>query len=100
MEVADDRQARPRLFGLTATLAVPSLALADGAPPLPPPAGGGKGDFARGREACHADVERLCKDVEPSGGRVREGLRAHQHELSDGCKAAIKEAREHHHDRG
>jgi len=86
--------------GVFATaLAVSSFALAQNAPPAPPPEGGGHGEFAKVREACHADVERFCKDAEPGHGRVRECLRAHEAELSDACKAAIQEAREHHHPR-
>jgi hypothetical protein len=84
---------RTALFGTA--LAFPALALAQGAPPAPP---SGEGhDFAKVREACRPDVERLCKDVKPGGGRIRECLKAHAPELSDTCKAAIKEAREHHH---
>jgi hypothetical protein len=75
--------------------------LAQGTPPAPPapPAGDGH-SFAKVREACRPDVERLCKDVKPGDGRIRECLKAHAPELSDGCKAAIKEAREHHHPPG
>jgi hypothetical protein len=89
-----------RLMTLTTALVFPELAFAQGAPAAPPPGNGdGKGELARVREACRADVERLCKGVEPGGGRIRECLRAHREELSDGCKAAIKEARAHHHGR-
>jgi Cysteine rich repeat len=80
-------------------LTVSSFALAQNAPPAPPPEGGGHGEFAKVREACRADVERLCKDVDPGHGHIRECLKAHQAELSEGCKAAIAEAREHHHPR-
>ena len=68
-------------------------------PPVPPPGGGGPGDFAKVREACHEDVDRLCKDVKSGEGRIRECLRAHRDELSAGCQAAIREARAHHHPR-
>jgi hypothetical protein len=85
-----------RTVTLGAAMALPTIALAQGAAPPPPPPPGG-GELAKVREACRADVERLCKGVEPGGGRIRECLRAHQSELSDGCKAAIAEAREHHH---
>ena len=87
-----------RRLTLGLALTISSVALAQNAPPAPPPEGG-HGDFAKVREACHADVERFCKDAEPGHGHVRECLRAHEAELSDGCKAAIKEAREHHHPR-
>lgn len=84
---------------LGVALSISSFALAQNAPPAPPPEGGGHGDFARVREACRTDLERFCKDVEPGHGHLRECLRAHEAELSDGCKAAIRDAREHHHPR-
>jgi Cysteine rich repeat len=89
-----------RTVVLVATVALPALALAQGAPPVPPPGeGGAPGHFAKVRAACRADVERLCKDVKPGEGRIRECLKTHAAELSDSCKAAIREAREHHHPR-
>ena len=90
---------RTTLFGVA--LATSSLAFAQGTPPPspPPPGGGGAGDFAKVREACHDDVERLCKDVKPGDGRLRECLRAHKDELSAGCQTAIREAKAHHHPR-
>jgi hypothetical protein len=87
-----------RIAAFGAAIAASSLALAQGAPPTPP-SEGGTGGFGKLREACRTDVERLCKDVKPGHGQIRECLAAHQAELSDGCKAAIQEAREHHHPR-
>ena len=56
---------RTALIGVA--LATSSLAFAQStSPPAPPPPGeGGSGEFAKVREACHDDVERLCKDVKP-----------------------------------
>jgi hypothetical protein len=88
-----------RIATFAAVVAIPSVGFAQGAPPSPPPEGG-RGDFGRVREACRADVERLCKDVKPGHGEIRECLKAHEADLSDGCKAAIQEARAHHHSRG
>jgi Cysteine rich repeat len=88
-----------RIAAFSSVVALPSLALAQGAPATPSPEEG-RGDFAKVREACHADVERLCKDVKPGRGQIHECLKAHEADLSDGCKAAIKEAREHHHPHG
>jgi hypothetical protein len=68
-------------------------------PPAPPPGEGGAGDFAKVREACRDDVQRLCKDVKPGDWRIRECLRAHRDELSAGCQTAVCEARAHHHPR-
>ena len=37
--------------------------------------------------SCKADAEKLCKDVKPGEGRVMECLKAHEAELSAGCKS-------------
>jgi hypothetical protein len=45
--------------------------------------------------ACRADVELHCKGVEPGEGRIKDCLKEHHAELSEGCKAkgeAVKEA--------
>jgi hypothetical protein len=86
--------ARTLLFA--STLASPAAALAQNEPPPPPPP---SDDFVKVREACRPDVERFCKDVPPGGGRIRQCLKAHRAELSDVCKSAIAEARQHHHPR-
>ena len=41
-----------------------------------------------------------CRDAKADRGQIRECLKAHEAELSDGCRAAIQEARAHHHPRG
>jgi hypothetical protein len=38
-------------------------------------------------EACKADKERFCKDVEPGEGRIMACMREHEAELSEKCKA-------------
>jgi hypothetical protein len=94
---------RTALLGVS--LATSSFAFAQSGPPPTPPPGegapgeGAPGDFAKVRLACHDDIARLCKDVPPGDGRVRECLRAHKDELSEGCRTAIREARAHHHPR-
>ncbi|MFN0039070.1 MAG: cysteine rich repeat-containing protein [Burkholderiales bacterium] len=45
------------------------------------------------RGACRADVKKLCKDVQPGGGRIATCLKQHEAELSPGCKERIAEAK-------
>src|SRR6266850_473700 len=44
--------------------------------------------------ACRADVEKLCKGIQPGGGRIAMCLKQHGSELSPGCREAIAEAKE------
>jgi hypothetical protein len=88
-----------RVVALGGILAIPALGYAQSGPPGPPPEDG-NGDFAKVHVACAADVERLCKDTKAGRGHVRACLKAHEADLSDGCKAALQEAREHHHPHG
>ncbi len=89
-----------RVLFLGVALAASSVAFAQTAPAPAPPPDDEAAARARLREACHDDVARLCSGVEPGGGRIRECLRAHQAQLSDGCKLAIRNAQAHHHPRG
>jgi len=52
---------------------------------------GGRGGAMR--QACKADIAKLCPDVQPGGGRVMQCFKAHKDELSDGCKSALAEMR-------
>jgi hypothetical protein len=44
--------------------------------------------------ACRADVEKLCKGIQPGGGRIATCLKQHESELSPGCREAVAEAKE------
>ena len=46
------------------------------------------------KEACHEDFEKFCHDVKPGRGRVMKCMKKHHAELSEACKAEIKEKKE------
>ncbi len=41
------------------------------------------------RGACMNDIKSLCGSVQPGGGRIRDCIREHRAQLSNGCKVAI-----------
>jgi hypothetical protein len=47
--------------------------------------------FAKG-EACRAEMDKFCKDVEPGEGRIIKCLREHDADLSDKCRAYVNTA--------
>lgn len=44
--------------------------------------------------ACKADAEKLCKDVQPGGGKMIECLKQHQADLSPACSSNMKAVRQ------
>jgi len=44
--------------------------------------------------ACKQDVQTLCPNVQPGGGRILACLKGHAQQVSAGCKEAIKAERE------
>jgi len=42
------------------------------------------------RQACGADVRSLCAGIFPGGGRIKQCMIDKFDQLSDGCKAALK----------
>lgn len=42
------------------------------------------------RTYCKADVERLCPNVQPGGGRIKACLMEHKNEISVGCAKALQ----------
>jgi Cysteine rich repeat len=85
-----------RVVAFGGLIAAPAIGYAQSGPPGPP-ADEGRGDLANVHVACAADANRFCKDAKVGHGHVRACLKAHEADLSDGCKAALQEAREHHH---
>ena len=43
---------------------------------------------------CKPDIERLCPNVEPGGGRIKACLMAQKDELTVGCAKALQELKE------
>ncbi|MGQ0446483.1 MAG: cysteine rich repeat-containing protein [Beijerinckiaceae bacterium] len=39
---------------------------------------------------CMSDTERLCKGIEPGGGRLIQCLKSHEKEMSVGCAQALQ----------
>ena len=72
-------------------------AMVGAAPAQPGGGGGGMGRMGGGggamRQACSADLEKLCPGVQPGGGRIGQCLREHQDQVSEGCKSALATAR-------
>jgi hypothetical protein len=46
-------------------------------------------DAATVRQACSADLQRLCAGVQPGGGRILQCIRTHKNELSPDCQSAL-----------
>jgi hypothetical protein len=44
--------------------------------------------------ACKSDVQKLCKGVQPGGGRIAACLKQHESEVSPECKKQVAEAKE------
>jgi hypothetical protein len=47
-------------------------------------------EIAMLREYCRPDIERLCPNVEPGGGKIKKCLMAQKMELSVGCAQALQ----------
>jgi len=52
----------------------------------------GQGAASDVRAACAGDVQKLCANVPPGGGRILACLKQNQDQVSDGCKQAIAKA--------
>jgi hypothetical protein len=42
-------------------------------------------------EACSADYRKLCANVAPGGGRIIACMKARESEVSDACRAALRD---------
>lgn len=74
---------RSKLTNTCAALVLALLAagpaLAEDAPAQP----------VRAKMACRPDVQRLCADVQPGGGRILACLKGHSADLSPDCSTAL-----------
>ena len=52
-------------------------------------------DEPPGRGPCRADVEKLCKGIEPGQGRIMQCLKDKQDQVSPDCKQHLTQMREH-----
>jgi len=52
------------------------------------------------RAACMNDIKTLCGSVEPGRGQIRECIREHRAQLSEGCKTALAERMSQRRERG
>lgn len=43
---------------------------------------------------CRADIERLCGNVEPGGGRIKQCLLAQKEQMSVGCAQALQKLKQ------
>ena len=48
------------------------------------------------RQFCKPDIERLCPNVQPGGGRIKGCLMAHKNEISVGCAKALQGLKKGH----
>jgi hypothetical protein len=76
---------KPRLFFLIGILAASGPAFAEG-----PPESKMDAEFEALRTYCKADIERLCPNVEPGGGRIKECLMAQKDQMTVGCAQALQ----------
>jgi hypothetical protein len=52
-------------------------------------------DMSGVKQACGADIQKLCPNIDPGGGRLRGCIRHHWGSLSKDCKTALLDMRAH-----
>ena len=43
-------------------------------------------------QACHTDVQTHCPNIQPGEGKIMQCMKKYRSQISDGCKAAMKDA--------
>lgn len=79
----------PRLFLLIGILVSSMPAFAQGAPESKMEA-----ELEALRTYCKADIERLCPNVEPGGGRIKACLMAQKEQMTVGCAQALQKLKQ------
>lgn len=51
-------------------------------------------ELAALRTYCKADIERLCPNVEPGGGKIKACLMAQKEQMSVGCAQALQKLKQ------
>lgn len=46
------------------------------------------------RTYCKADIERLCANVQPGGGRIKDCLMQNQNDMTVGCAKALQQLKQ------
>jgi hypothetical protein len=75
---------RATVLLLLAATAVPAAAQ----PPPQPPSK--QQELQMRRAHCGPDIKRLCQNVEPGGGRLKECLMQHKEQMSVGCAETLQ----------
>jgi hypothetical protein len=73
---------------ILALACIGTVALAQAQQPAPP------ANMGAIRAACKDDIKKLCADVKPGGGRIKDCMVAHKDELSPACRDSVKAAKD------
>ena len=80
------------LFVITSVFSLGAFSATTQSSPTTQSGGGGGPAGHELHGACKADIEKLCPDVKPGEGRIVACMKAHQDEISEGCKQAFEKA--------
>ncbi|GGF75063.1 hypothetical protein GCM10007301_38680 [Azorhizobium oxalatiphilum] len=80
------RRFRPRDLLLPAMIAAPALIAALSVPAHAQMNGQAQQAI---QKACGADIQKLCAGVQPGGGRIVQCMKAHEAQVSEGCKSTM-----------
>jgi hypothetical protein len=84
---------RPLLIALFCATALPAMALAQTLPPQDLPPQANNPAVRSAAVACEADIQKLCPDVQPGGGRIVRCLIGQRSAISPVCRDSILKAK-------